>query len=157
MPWSILVVATDSEVAHLVSILEARGYAAALVADCDEALRSIRARGARPSLILLDTAACTSACTRFLDLMHRDRGLARVPVILLGGPSGGVEPALPDLTEAVAAVFARPLSLKPLLDRIASVCSGDPQPRAPRATPARGLASSTLDLRPLADLTAESS
>lgn len=120
---TILIADDEPEVVDLVRmILEWEGFAVAEAQDGEEAL--VKARETGPDLILLDVRMPRMSGLDVLKRLHRDRSLAKIPVVMLS-----VVTTYPDVQEALErgaiAYISKPFELKELVRLVTRVLDLD--------------------------------
>jgi CheY-like chemotaxis protein len=114
---SILVVDDDREIRELMeAILSKAGYAVAVAADGDEALRLMRS--IRPSLIFLDINMPIMDGAEFRQAQRRDPDLIRIPTVVM--TAANTEPLL-DL--AVEETLRKPVHCDDLMRIVRRHCT----------------------------------
>jgi CheY-like chemotaxis protein len=114
----VLLVEDDEDLREtLCEVLEDRGYRPTRASNGEEALKLLRANGAKPSVILLDLMMPVMNGWQFLGERENDPALRRIPVIVL--TAHGAE-LLTD--QKVDGVLRKPVSLDALLSALEQLC-----------------------------------
>lgn len=127
--WSVLVIEDDDDIREsLATVLDARGFRVLAARHGLDAIEQVRARAARPAVIVLDLMMPAVDGEAFLALQAQEPLLEAVPVVVLTGNKDRLPRPVPAI---VRRVLEKPMPLATLLDTIRDVCNEPTPPRRP--------------------------
>jgi len=135
-PKTILLVEDDADVREeLAAALERGGYHVIGAAHGLEGLTALRAEPVRPSLILLDWMMPVMDGMGFLSQVASDPRFAPIPIVVVSAVAKLAK--IPSL--CIAAVMAKPVRVRTLLDVIDRLCGRPPRGGGNTGAPSGGV------------------